>query len=173
LISTFIYDHLDGITNDFVRERIEKNINKFRVYVYPTTAYNSILNGIDWRSANTGNLSDMIPHEIVGFEEIKIFLIDTPKDVDRRSNIMAITHGFGHVMLFSKDRFKREPLVIDDLSGNKKGTKLNWYTSRVHNRTISGSPMFKTYLLTVYELFGKWKPNKYYVFDFRDDMIEG
>src|SRR3990167_8203422 len=86
VICNYVFDHLDGIMNEVEMKRIENNINQFKIFIYPTTAYESIFGGRDWRSGDTGKLSDMIPHEIVGLNEIRLFLVDVDKDINRASN---------------------------------------------------------------------------------------
>lgn len=179
IIFQWLADHLSEL-DDFNRERVIVNLNKYRIRVFPSTFYKTLYGNTDFRTRNTGSLSDMIPHEVVGYFQMDLFLVDSKNDLMFASNLMALSHGLGHILLFCFDRTRRYKLKVNDASGNKKGTELNWHTAAVHNRTeaitktvdIVNNLKFENqiYYLKTYRLFNRWKPIKYRMFDFRDDI---
>lgn len=180
IIYTWLADHIVEISDKTIVNRTMNNVNRFRIRIFPSTSYSKLYGKTDFRTRNTGALSDMIPHEVVGFFQMDLFLVDMKNDLMFASNVMALTHGLGHVLLFSFDRTARFKLTVDDASGNKKGTELAWHTAAVHNKTeaitktIDNVDKPKTlnelYYLRTYRLLGKWMPIKYRAYDFRDDI---
>ena len=135
----------------------------------------------NWRSSDTGNLSDLIPHEIVGLNKIDLFVLDDKSDMMMASNIIMMSHGLGHALLYSYDPRRRIELKYDDATGNKKGTILNWHTAAVHNRTEAISKTVQRindpeidnqiYYMETYKPINKlWKKVIYRMYDFRDDL---
>lgn len=179
IIYQWLTDHFIEITQKRNVEMTLSNINKYRLRIFPSTSYKKLYGNADFRTRNTGALSDMIPHEVVGYYQMDLFLVDMKNDLMFASNLMALTHGLGHVFLFCLDRTRRVKLDVNDASGNKKGTELNWYTAAVHNRTeaitktvakVDIEQENQIYYLTTYRFFNRWMPVIYRVYDFRDDI---
>lgn len=180
IIYQWLADHFVEIKQERNVEMALTNLNKYRLRIFPSTSYKKLYGNADFRTRNTGALSDMIPHEVVGWYQMDLFLVDKVNDLMWASNLMALTHGLGHVLLFCLDRTRRVKLTVDDASGNKKGTELNWYTSAVHNRTEAitktvdniNDPKMENeiYYLKTYRMFSRWMPVKYRAYDFRDDI---
>ena len=180
IIYQWLADHFVEIRQARNQTLALDNINKYRLRIFPSTSYKKLYGNADFRTRNTGALSDMIPHEVVGYFQMDLFLVDIKNDLMFASDLMALTHGLGHVFLFCLDRTRRIKLTVDDASGNKKGTELNWYTAAVHNRTEAitktvdniDKPKMENeiYYLRTYRMFNRWMPVKYRVYDFRDDI---
>ena len=135
----------------------------------------------DWRTGDTGNLSDLIPHEKVGQFVIDLFILDNNDDMRFASNLIMMSHGLGHVLLYSYDHTRRTQLTVDDASGNRKGKVLAWHTAAVHNRTEAIDKSVQKlndkeidnqiYYLQTWRRFGlKWRKVIYRMYDFRDDL---
>lgn len=181
ILYKWLEDHISEIENEVTREFTLSRVNRFRIRFFPTTEYNKMYGTYNWRSGDTGNLSDLIPHEKVGQFEIDLFILDNKDDMRFASNLIMMSHGFGHVLLYSYDSSRRVELKVDDVSGNKKGKIMAWHTAAVHNRT---EKIDKTvarlenndidndiyYLRTYRQLTGFWKKTLYRMYDFRDDL---
>ena len=181
IIYKWLADHIEHIENDITKEYTLGRFNRFRIRFFPTTLYDKMFGTYNWRTGDTGTLSDLIPHEIVGMFQIDLFILDNKDDMRWASNLIMISHGLGHVLLYSYDPSKRIKLEVDDASGNKKGDTLAWHTAAVHNRT---EKMDKTvdrlnddtiendiyYLRTWRFLKYRWKRVLYRMYDFRDDL---
>jgi len=181
IMNQWLSDHISEIENDVTREYTLSRVNRFRVRFFPTTMYSKIYGEYNWRSGDTGKLSDNIPHEKVGQFVIDLFILDTKGDMQFASNLIMMSHGLGHVLLYSYDSSRRIELKVDDASGNKKGKVLAWHTAAVHNRT---EKMEKTvqrlsdpdidneiyYLRTWRFIKLRWKKILYRMYDFRDDL---
>jgi hypothetical protein len=177
----WLEDHVSHIENDTTREYTLKRIMKFRVRFFPTTMYKKMYGEYNWRTGDTGELSDLIPHEKVGQFVIDLFILDNKDDLRMASNLIMMSHGLGHVLLYSYDHTRRTKLNVNDASGNLKGKVLAWHTAAVHNRT---EKMEKTvqrltdkeidnqiYYLQTWRRFGlKWRKVMYRMYDFRDDL---
>jgi hypothetical protein len=177
----WLEDHISHIENESTREYTLARVQRFRVRFFPTTMYAKMYGEYNWRTGDTGNLSDMIPHEKVGQFEIDLFILDTKGELQMASNLAMMSHGLGHVLLYSYDHTRRTILNVNDASGNLKGKELNWFTAAVHNRT---EKMDKTvqrladkeidneiYYLQTWRRFGLiWRRVMYRLYDFRDDL---
>lgn len=177
----WLEDHIGSIENEATREYTLSRAMKFKVRFFPTTMYKKMYGEYNWRTGDTGTLSDLIPHEKVGQFVIDLFILDNKDDMRFASNVIMMSHGFGHVLLYSYDHTRRDQLTINDASGNLKGKVLAWHTAAVHNRTES---MDKTvqrltdkeidnqiYYLQTWRRFGlKWRRVMYRMYDFRDDL---
>jgi hypothetical protein len=174
----WLSDHLEVI-EEYDRNRVLNELNKFKIEVMPTT-FKSKLYPDRWHRTDM-NTSDMIPWEIMGQYQLQLFLIDRKDDLFLASNIMAMTHGLGHVLLYSYDKHRRFKLTVDDASGNKKGDEVNWFTAAVHNRTEAidkvvqkaGEPDLENqiYYLQTYRNWDTiWRKQMYRTYDFRDDL---
>lgn len=177
----WLSDHISHIENEVTREYTLNRVNKFKVRFFPTTMYKKMYGEYNWRSGDTGALSDFIPHEKVGQFEIDLFILDQKDDMRFASNLIMMSHGLGHVLLYSYDSQRRTTLTVNDASGNRKGKVMAWHTAAVHNRT---EKMDKTvqrlndddieneiyYLRTYRQLRGFWKKVLYRMYDFRDDL---
>jgi hypothetical protein len=143
--------------------------------------YKKMYGKYNWRTGDTGELSDLIPHEKVGQFVIDLFILDNKDDLRMASNLIMMSHGLGHVLLYSYDHTRRTKLNVNDASGNLKGKVLAWHTAAVHNRT---EKMEKTvqrltdkeidnqiYYLHTWRRFGfRWRKVIYRMYDFRDDL---
>jgi len=181
ILYQWMADHVSHIQNEVTSEYTLSRMKRFKVRFFPTTSYSKMYGDYNWRSGDTGNLSDLIPHEKVGQFEIDLFILDTKGNMQFASNLIMMSHGFGHVLLYSYDSSKRITLKVDDASGNKKGTILAWHTAAVHNRT---EKMDKTvqrlrdpnieneiyYLHTWRFIKFMWRKVLYRMYDFRDDL---
>ena len=177
----WLEDHISHIENESTREYTLARVHKFKVRFFPTTMYSKMYGEYNWRTGDTGNLSDLIPHEKVGQFEIDLFILDNKDDMRMASNLIMMSHGLGHVLLYSYDHTRRALLTVNDTSGNLKGKTLAWHTAAVHNRTES---MDKTvqrlsdkeidnqiYYLQTWRKFGLiWRRVMYRMYDFRDDL---
>jgi len=174
-------DHLKAIWNDVTKDYTVNRVIKFKVRFFPTTLYSKMYGKYDWRSGDTGKLSDLIPHEKVGQFEIDLFILDNKDDMRFASNLIMMSHGLGHVLLYSYDSKRRIQLRVDDASGNKKGKVMAWHTAAVHNRTEKiGKTVQRLndenidnqiyYLKTWRKVRRFWKRTLYRMYDFRDDL---
>ena len=181
ILYKWMEDHISHIENEATREYTLSRMQRFRVRFFPTTMYSKMYGEYNWRTGDTGNLSDLIPHEKVGQFEIDLFILDNKDDMRMASNLIMMSHGLGHVLLYSYDHTRRALLTVNDASGNRKGKTLAWHTAAVHNRTEA---MEKTvqrlsdkeldnqiYYLQTWRRFGfKWSKVMYRMYDFRDDL---
>ena len=171
-------DHLTEM-NELDAQRTLKELNKFRIDVFPTTSKAKRYPD-KFRTRDTGNLSDMIPWEVVGQYKIELYIIDSMNDMHLNSGIMALTHGLGHALFYGFDRNRRMKYTVFDDSGHKPGEIGNWHTVGIHNKTSAINKVVQhssdpevynhIYYLETYRYFNKWKPVKYRVYDFRDDI---
>ena len=183
IFNRWVEDQLYAVP-DNDQSRVLNNIKKFRVRFYPTTMYKVMYGEYKYLSnpLEAGvSLSDNIPHERMGQFTLDLFILDQKGDMQFASNLIMMSHGLGHVLLYSYDNQRRIELRVRDDSGNKRGTILNWHTAAVHNRT---SAIEKTvqrindpeidnqiYYIETYRLIGKfWKKVYYRVYDFRDEF---
>jgi len=177
----WISDHVSHIENETTKDYTLSRIKKFKVRFFPTTMYSKMYGSYNWRSGDTGNLSDLIPHEKVGQFVIDLFILDNKDDMRFASNLIMMSHGLGHVLLYSYDSSRRIQLNVDDASGNKKGSVLAWHTAAVHNRTEAIDKSVQRigddeidnqiYYLHTYRYLRKaWKKTLYRMYDFRDDL---
>lgn len=161
-----------------------RNIEKFRLRFFPTTLYKTMYGEYKYLTnpleAGT-SISDNIPHEKMGQFELDLFILDSKGDLQFASNVIMMSHGLGHVVLYSYDPSRRIELRVRDLSGNKRGTIMNWSTAAVHNRTNAieqsvqriNDPEIENeiYYMETWRMIGKfWKKTYYRMFDFRDDL---
>jgi len=181
ILYTWLEDHISHIENEVTREYTMNRVKQFKVRFFPTTEYAKRYGEYNWRSGDTGNLSDFIPHEKVGQFEIELFILDNKDDMRFASNLIMMSHGLGHVLLYSYDHTRRVELTVDDASGNKKGKIMNWHTAAVHNRTELPDKTVQRlqdpdidnqiyYLRTYRYLRSAWKKTLYRMYDFRDDL---
>ena len=182
LIYKWLEDQL--LVLDFTtRNRVINNINKFRVRFFPTTSYKTMYGEYKYMSGERvgTSLSDMIPHERVGQYEIDLFVLDANDEMRMASNLIMMSHGFGHVLLYSLDPTRRIELKYDDASGNKKGKIMAWHTAAVHNRTESIEKTVQRindieidnqiyYLETYMPFKNLWRKTLFRMYDFRDDI---
>lgn len=177
----WLEDHISSIDNEQTRSYTLNRVKKFRVRFFPTTMYKKMYGEYNWRTGDTGDLSDQIPHEKVGQFVIDLFILDVKDDMRFASNIIMMSHGLGHVLLYSYDHTRRTQLTVDDASGNKKGKILAWHTAAVHNRTEAIEKSVQKlndkeidnqiYYLQTWRRFGwKWRKVMYRMYDFRDDL---
>ena len=177
----WLEDHINAIDEEVTRDYTLNRVMKFKVRFFPTTMYKKMYGEYNWRTGDTGALSDLIPHEKVGQFVIDLFILDVKDDMRFASNIIMMSHGLGHVLLYSYDHTRRTQLTVDDASGNKKGKVLAWHTAAVHNRTeIMEKTVQKLsdkeidnqiyYLQTWRRFGGKWRKVMYRMYDFRDDL---
>jgi len=174
-----ISDHIQIIDERQIPFVLDRLFN-FTIRIFPTEMYKEIYGKQDFRTRDTGTLSENIPHEVVGWYRMDLFIIDSVNDLVMASNLMALSHGLGHVELFCFDPTARIAYKVPDLSGHKVGDMGNWSTVAVHNRTNEITQIIQRehdneiqnqiYYLITYRFFGRWKPVKYRVFDFRDDL---
>ena len=181
ILYKWLEDHISHIENESTREYTLARVMKFKVRFFPTTMYSKMYGEYNWRTGDTGNLSYLIPHERVGQFEIDLFILDNKDDMRMASNLIMMSHGLGHVLLYSYDHTRRALLTVNDASGNLKGKTLAWHTAAVHNRTES---MDKTvqrltdkekdnqiYYLRTWRRFKLvWRRVMYRMYDFRDDL---
>ena len=181
ILYQWLGDHISTIDNEITRIYTANRVDQFRVRFFPTTEYSKMYGAYNWRSGDTGNLSDLIPHEVVGQFVIDLFILDEKDDMRFASNLIMMSHGLGHVLLYSYDSGRRTTLTVDDASGNKKGTSLQWHTAAVHNRTEAIEKSVQRigddeidnqiyYLKTYRFLRSAWKRTLYRMYDFRDDL---
>ena len=174
----WIVDHVETI-EPYDQRRVLSELNKFKIDVMPTD-FKADLYPDKWHRTDM-ETSDMIPWEVVGYYQIQLFLIDRKSDMFLVSNLMAMTHGLGHALLFSYDKNRRVKLRFDDASGNKKGDELNWFSAAVHNRTEAIEKVVQKanepdlenqiyYLQTYRNWDNLWRKQQYRVYDFRDDL---
>ena len=183
LIYKWLEDQIVAVP-DNDKKRTLSNIEKFRVRFFPTTMYKTMYGEYKYLSDKLAvgtSLSDMIPHEKVGQFEIDLFILDAKDDMRMASNLIMMSHGFGHVLLYSYDPTRRVELKYDDSGGKKKGKILAWHTAAVHNRT---SAIEKTvqrigdtdienqiyYLETWMPTKNIWRKTIFRMYDFRDDF---
>ena len=95
----WLEDHISHIENESTREYTLARVMKFRVRFFPTTMYSKMYGEYNWRTGDTGSLSDLIPHEKVGQFEIDLFILDNKDDMRMASNLAMMSHGLGHVLL--------------------------------------------------------------------------
>lgn len=183
LIYKWLDDQIKAVP-DNDKKRVISNIDKFKVRFFPTTLYKEMYGEYKYLSADLAKgttLSDMIPHERVGQFEIDLFILDAVDDMRMASNLIMMSHGFGHVLLYSYDSTRRIELRYDDDSGNKKGKVLAWHTAAVHNRTSAiektvqriGDPDIENqiyYMETWMPTKNIWKKTIFRMYDFRDDF---
>lgn len=168
-------DHCDVLPNQITKQLFLNRTQDDIIHIWATTDLENWLRGQNMSSwAYSDNpfpkgtrINTEIPHEVVGKEEMHLFLVDNKSDLYTPSNIMALTHGMGHVMLKAYDPERMGTLIVNDLSGNKAGKTMKWYVTAVHNRTNTKG---NTYLLRTYRWFGRWKKQEYWAFDFRRDL---
>ncbi len=95
---------------------------------------------------------------------------ENPNDVLQkviRSNLIVITHEFGHKFLMDAGRSEKVPLRNDDEMGHKAGTKLNFWTAEVHDRDIENVSYSKEFI--IYDnVIDKQYKSRFKVLDFRD-----
>ena len=173
-------DHLESI-NEVDKPRVLTNLKKFKVYCLPTTRIEAIYPA-EWTTRQLAKMSDMIPWEVVGEYEIHLFMVDSDNDFIFEQNVITMTHGLGHALLYCYDNQRRVELTVDDASGNKKGDELKWFVAAVHNRTSAIEKVVQRpsddeksnqiyYLQTYREFFPRiWRKVAYRVWDFRDDV---
>lgn len=180
----WIEDHVSSIQDEVQRDFTLNRIKKFKVRFFPTTLYKTMYGEYKGLSADlaTGtSLSDYIPHEVVGQFVIDLFILDNFDDLRFASNLIMMSHGLGHVLLYSYDPTRRSVLKYDDDSGNKAGKVMAWHTAAVHSRTSSPEKTVQRlndreidnqiYYLHTYEYgFLGWKKVMYRLYDFRDDL---
>lgn len=177
IIYQHVIDHLQVVTDPEARDRLLTETMNDQIHIWPTTELPNWLasrNLTSWGYSSNPfpkgtKINYMIPHEMVGKEEMHLFIVDINNTAYDPSNIMALTHGLGHVMLKAIAPFREGNLLVNDLSGNKAGIKGKWFMTAVHNRTNTKG---NTYLLKIYRLFKKWMPKEYYAFDFRKDLSQ-
>ena len=183
ILYKWLEDHVGHIENEVTREYTLSRIKQFKIRFFPTTMYKKMYGEYNWRTGDTGNLSDLIPHEKVGQFVIDLFILDNKDDMRFASNLIMMSHGLGHVLLYSYDHTKRIQLTVDDASGNKKGKILAWHTAAVHNRTEAIDKSVQKlndreidnqiyYLQTWRFIRSKlsWRKVMYRMYDFRDDL---
>lgn len=181
LMFRWLEEHIK-ILDEVTQDRVLNELNKFTVRVFPSTQYKYIYgNARDFISDKETSLSDRIPHEVMGQYKLDVFMLDDKGDMQFASNLIMLSHGLGHCLLYSYDRKRRIELKQRDASGNPKGMILNWFTAAVHNRT---EKMDKTvqrlndpdieneimYLTTYRFKNGFWRKTYYRTYDFRDDF---
>ena len=177
----WLEDHIGSIENDTTRTYTLNRANKFTVRFFPTTMYKKMYGEYNWRTGDTGALSDHIPHEKVGQFVIDLFILDNKDDMRMASNLIMMSHGLGHVLLYSYDHTRRTTLNVNDASGNLKGKILAWHTAAVHNRTEAIEKTVQRlndkeidnqiYYLQTWRRFGlRWRKVIYRMYDFRDDL---
>jgi hypothetical protein len=179
----WIEDQISALPEVY-REVTLRNINKFRFRFFPTTMYKTMYGEYKYLTnpleAGT-SISDNIPHEKMGQFELDLFILDNKGDLQFASNVIMMSHGLGHVVLYSYDPNRRILLRERDLSGNKRGTEMNWSTAAVHNRTNAieqsvqkiNDPEIdnQIYYMETYRFKnGFWRKTYYRMFDFRDDL---
>ena len=181
ILYRWVEDHLNAIDNEITRDYTESRLKRFDIRFFPTTEYTKRRGTYNWRSGDTGNLSDQIPHEIVGQFQIELYILDNKDDMRFASNLIMMSHGLGHALLYSYDSSRRTKLTVDDASGNKKGKEMAWHTAAVHNRTETMDKSVQRleddeidnqiyYLRTYRYLRSAWRKTLYRMYDFRDDL---
>lgn len=183
IMNRWLEDQLKAVpVNDL--QRTLNNIKKFKFRFFPTTMYKTMYGEYRYLSnpleAGT-SISDNIPHEKMGQFTLDLFILDNKGDMQFASNVIMMSHGLGHVLLYSYDSKRRIELKVTDDSGNKAGTILNWHTAAVHNRTSAieksvqriNDPEIDNqiyYTHTWKFQNGVWRRVYYRMYDFRDDF---
>lgn len=183
MIYKFLQEHVDSIPNMIERERVTRIVNEGNIFIYPTTMIeeNMSKKGTSISQYVTSfipgtKINLMIANEITSPGLIEAYVVDLPKDINRASNIVMISHGLGHLLLNAKDPNRYDNLKVPDLSGHPIGWRGKWHTVAVHNVTNFTSyppevdrTRFR-YILKVYKLLGRWFPVEFYVFNFKPEM---
>lgn len=175
----WLSDHIIEINIKSEREATLSRLSRYTINVFPTT-YKRLRYPNYGVTNKIGNMSSMIPWEYVGINAIDLFIIDDKSDMMFASTLMALSHGLAHALLYSLDPTARAKYEVFDDSGHKPGDIGNWSTVGVHNKTSAidkivqhtGSKEIPNhiYYLQTYRYMGRWKPVKYRMYDFRDDV---